>query len=432
MYIPDTGSRIIELTGREVLDSRGRPTIEVEARLESGARGRAIVPAGASTGAFEAVELRDGGERYNGRGVRQAVKNVRSELAPTLLGRNADRQQELDAQMIELDGTDNKSRLGANTILGISLAVARAAAVHHGLPLYRYLGGANARLLPVPQFNILNGGEHADNNVDVQEFMVAPTGAPSFEEAVRMGAEVYAALRGVLQDRGLATGVGDEGGFAPDLASNEEALKLLVEAIEAAGYEPGEDAMLALDVAATELYSDGQYVLGSEQKQLSAQELVSLYASWLERYPIYSIEDGLAEEDWKGWVYMTTSLGQRVQLVGDDVFVTNTERLRRGIENEAANAILIKLNQVGTLSETLDTIALARRHGYGCVISHRSGETEDTTIADLVVATRAGQLKSGAPARSERVAKYNRLLRIAAELDEQADYAGEQVLNHVR
>jgi len=424
MLVRRTGSRIIGVESREVLDSRGQPTVEVEVELESGAVGRAIIPSGASTGAFEAIELRDGGERYRGKGVLKAVANVRNELAPALLGVDGGEQREVDQLMIALDGTSNKGRLGANAILGVSLAVAHAAAQHFGLPLYRYIGGVHASLLPVPQFNILNGGKHADNNVDIQEFMVAPVGASSFSEAVRMGSDVYWALKGVLRDRGLSTGVGDEGGFAPDLASNEEALQVLITAIEAAGLRPGTDVVLALDVAATELYSEGQYELAGEGKTTSASGLVATYEEWLDRYPIYSIEDGLAEDDWDGWQELTAKLGGKVQLVGDDVFVTNTERLAKGIGLNAANALLVKLNQVGTLSETLDAMELARANGYSCVVSHRSGETEDTSIAHLVVATRAGQLKSGAPARSERVAKYNQLLRIEAQLGDQASFAG--------
>ncbi len=416
---------IVECFAREIMDSRGNPTVEVEVVLESGAVGRAAVPSGASTGAFEAVELRDGDkQRYLGKGVERAVDNVNSLIAPELMGMDAAAQAAIDEMLINLDGTPNKSRLGANAILGVSMAVARAAAEATGLPLYQYLGGVNARLLPVPMMNILNGGQHADNNVDIQEFMVMPVGAVCWRDALRMGAEVFHALRNVLKAQGLATGVGDEGGFAPNLESNEAALQAIMQAIERAGYEPGEDIALALDVAATELYSDGKYVLSGEGRQLTAPEMVDYYAALLDKYPIVSIEDGMSEEDWDGWKLITERLGSRVQLVGDDLFVTNTERLARGIELGVANSILIKLNQIGTVSETLDAIEMAKRAGYTAVISHRSGETEDTTIADLAVAVNAGQIKTGAPSRSERVAKYNQLLRIEEYLGAVASYPG--------
>jgi len=418
-------SQIRRVRARQILDSRGQPTVEVEVELESGAVGRAAVPSGASTGTHEALELRDGdASAYAGKGVLKAVANVEDELAGALAGREASDQAIVDRTMLELDGTPTKSRLGANAILGCSLAVAAAAAVDAGLPLYRYIGGARAHLLPVPMMNILNGGAHADNTVDLQEFMIAPVGAPTFSDALRMGSEVYHALKGVLRSRGLGTGVGDEGGFAPDLASNRDALEVIVAAIETAGYRPGEDVSLALDVAATELHRDGAYRLEGEGRTLSAAELVDLYAELVDEYPIVSIEDGMSEEDWDGWAAMTARLGERVQLVGDDVFVTNPERLHRGIEDGVANAILIKLNQIGTLTETLATIDMASAAGYASMISHRSGETEDTTIADLAVATGAGQIKTGAPARSERVAKYNQLVRIEEWLGPAGSYAG--------
>jgi enolase len=412
---------------REVLDSRGNPTVEVEVVLESGDTGRAIVPSGASTGAFEAVELRDGdSSRYLGKGVEKAVNNVNEIIAPELEGMDAFDQPMIDAIMIELDGTDNKANLGANAILGVSMAVARAAAEEIGLPLFQYLGGVNAKQLPVPMMNILNGGEHADNNVDVQEFMILPVGAESFKEGLRMGAEVFHALKKVLGEKGLACGVGDEGGFAPNLDSNQEALELIVEAIGKAGYVPGKDVMLGLDVAATELYNaeTKKYVLAGENKELSAAEMVELYEGWAKNFPIVTIEDGLDEEDWDGWKLLTEKLGDRVQLVGDDLFVTNTERLERGIKSGVANSILIKVNQIGTITETLDAIEMAKRAGYTAVISHRSGETEDTTIADLAVATNAGQIKTGAPSRTDRVAKYNQLLRIEEIIGEPARYCG--------
>jgi enolase len=412
---------------REVLDSRGNPTVEVEVVLESGDTGRAIVPSGASTGAFEAVELRDGdSSRYLGKGVEKAVNNVNEIIAPELEGMDAFDQPMIDAIMIELDGTDNKANLGANAILGVSMAVARAAAEEIGLPLFQYLGGVNAKQLPVPMMNILNGGEHADNNVDVQEFMILPVGAESFKEGLRMGAEVFHALKKVLGEKGLACGVGDEGGFAPNLDSNQEALELIVEAIGKAGYVPGKDVMLGLDVAATELYNaeTKKYVLAGENKELTAAEMVELYEGWAKNFPIVTIEDGLDEEDWDGWKLLTEKLGDRVQLVGDDLFVTNTERLERGIKSGVANSILIKVNQIGTITETLDAIEMAKRAGYTAVISHRSGETEDTTIADLAVATNAGQIKTGAPSRTDRVAKYNQLLRIEEIIGEPARYCG--------
>ena len=419
---------VIELVyAREVLDSRGNPTVEVEVALESGAVGRAIVPSGASTGAFEAVELRDGDKgRYIGKGVEKAVANVNEIIAPELEGMDAFDQPAVDALMIELDGTHNKGKLGANAILGVSMAVARAAAEELGLPLFQYIGGVNAKQLPVPMMNILNGGEHADNSVDVQEFMILPVGAKSFREGLRMGAEVFHSLKKVLSERGLACGVGDEGGFAPNLGSNREALELIVEAISKAGYEPGKDVMLGLDVAATEMYDKETklYDLKHEGKKLTAEQIVDLYEEWVNNFPIVTIEDGLDEEDWDGWKVLTDRLGKKVQLVGDDLFVTNTERLERGIEAGVANSILIKVNQIGTITETLDAIEMAKRAGYTAVISHRSGETEDTTIADLAVAVNAGQIKTGAPSRTDRVAKYNQLLRIEEMVGEQARYCG--------
>ena len=419
---------VIELVyAREVLDSRGNPTVEVEVALESGAVGRAIVPSGASTGAFEAVELRDGDKgRYIGKGVEKAVANVNEIIAPELEGMDAFDQPAIDALMIELDGTHNKGKLGANAILGVSMAVARAAAEELGLPLFQYIGGVNAKQLPVPMMNILNGGEHADNSVDVQEFMILPVGAKSFREGLRMGAEVFHSLKKVLSERGLACGVGDEGGFAPNLGSNREALELIVEAIEKAGYKPGDDVRLGLDVAATEMYDKETklYDLKHEGKKLTAEEMVDLYEDWATNFPIITIEDGLDEEDWDGWKVLTDRLGKKIQLVGDDLFVTNTERLERGIEAGVANSILIKVNQIGTITETLDAIEMAKSAGYTAVISHRSGETEDTTIADLAVAVNAGQIKTGAPSRTDRVAKYNQLLRIEETVGAQARYCG--------
>ena len=419
---------VIELVyAREVLDSRGNPTVEVEVVLESGSVGRAIVPSGASTGAFEAVELRDGDKgRYLGKGVEKAVANVNEIIAPELEGMDAFDQPAIDTLMIELDGTHNKGKLGANAILGVSMAVARAAAEELGLPLFQYIGGVNAKQLPVPMMNILNGGEHADNSVDVQEFMILPVGAKSFREGLRMGAEVFHSLKKVLSERGLACGVGDEGGFAPNLGSNREALELIVEAIEKAGYKPGDDVRLGLDVAATEMYDKETklYDLKHEGKKLTAEQMVDLYEEWVNNFPIVTIEDELDEEDWDGWKILTDRLGKKVQLVGDDLFVTNTERLERGIEAGVANSILIKVNQIGTITETLDAIEMAKRAGYTAVISHRSGETEDTTIADLAVAVNAGQIKTGAPSRTDRVAKYNQLLRIEEMVGEQARYCG--------
>lgn len=421
---------ITDVLAREILDSRGNPTVEVEVVVEDEVIGRAAVPSGASTGAHEAVELRDGDEsRYLGKGVQQAVDNVNSVIAPEIIGMEATDQIGMDNLLIELDGTPNKSKLGANAILGVSLATAKAAAIFHGLPLYQYLGGFNAKQLPVPMMNILNGGKHADNNVDIQEFMVMPVGAETFKEGLRMGAEVFHNLRKVLKGRGLNTAVGDEGGFAPNLASNEEALDVIVEAITKAGYQPGEDFMLALDVAASEMYKDGSYHFSGENMSKSAQEMIEYYEHLIQKYPVASIEDGLAEDDWDGWNALTDALGERIQLVGDDLFVTNTERLIQGIEKGAGNSILIKVNQIGTLTETFDCIDLARRAGYTSVISHRSGETEDATIADIAVATNAGQIKTGAPSRTDRVAKYNQLLRIEEELDLLAEYWGLDVFN---
>jgi enolase 1/2/3 len=413
----------IEAVGaREILDSRGNPTIEVEVALDDGTLSRAAVPSGASTGAYEAVELRDGDERYGGKGVRKAVSAVLETIGPELVGFEASEQRLIDAALIDLDATPDKSKLGANAILGVSLAVAKAAADSADLPLFRYLGGPNAYLLPVPMMNILNGGAHADSNVDVQEFMIAPIGAGTFADALRQGAEVYHALKSVLKSKGLATGLGDEGGFAPNLDSNREALDLIVEAIGKTGLTPGTDIALALDVAATEFYKDGSYQF--EGKPKSGDEMIAYYESLIAAYPIVSIEDPLAEDDWEAWKSLTDRLDDIVQIVGDDLFVTNPDRLARGIELGAANALLVKVNQIGSLTETLDAVELAHRHGYRCMLSHRSGETEDTTIADLVVATNCGQIKSGAPARSERVAKYNQLLRIEEELDDAARYAG--------
>jgi enolase len=421
-------TRLTGLSALEVLDSRGNPTVQVIAQTEKGI-GRAIVPSGASTGVHEAVELRDGDpKRYGGKGVSKAVSNVVGEIATRLRDFDVSDQKGLDAALIELDGTPNKSRLGANALLGVSLAAAHAAAQAEGVPLYRYLGGDSASLLPLPMANILNGGAHADTSVDLQEFMVCPVGATRFSEAIRAVAEVYQALKGVLKAQGLATGVGDEGGFAPQLPSNEDALKLIVEAITKAGYEPGRDVAIALDPAASEFFSEGRYNLKGEGKTLDAWQLVKLYEDWTTRYPIVSIEDGMAEDDWDGWKLLTTTIGDKVQLVGDDLFVTNVKRLEEGIRLGIANSILIKVNQIGTLTETLDAIEMARKAGYSAVMSHRSGETEDTTIADLAVATGCGMIKTGAPARSERVAKYNRLMNIETELGEAAVYAGRTKL----
>ncbi len=420
-------SYILDVFAREILDSRGNPTVEVEVMLESGVVSRAAVPSGASTGAFEAVELRDGDKaRYMGKGVLDAINNVNEIIAPEVVGMNANDQVRIDKKMIEIDGTPNKGRLGANAILGVSMAVAKAAAANAGLSLYQYLGGVNAKTLPVPMMNILNGGEHADNNVDIQEWMVMPVGAKTFAEALRMGAEIYHNLKKVLQDRNLGTGVGDEGGFAPDLGTNEDALKVIMEAIEKAGYKPGEDIQLAVDAAATEMYdkASGKYILKGEGLEMTSEEFVDYYADLVDRYPLVSIEDGLDEEDWAGWNLMVEKLGDKIQVVGDDLFVTNTERLSRGIEEGSANSILIKLNQIGTITETLDTIQMAKEAGMTCVISHRSGETSDSMIADLAVSVNAGQIKTGAPARIDRVEKYNQLLRIEEELGQAAQYPG--------
>lgn len=421
-------SEITRVTALEVLDSRGNPTVSVEVELASGATGSAMVPSGASTGEFEAVELRDGGDRYGGKGVATAVAHVEGEIASLLLGRDATDQRGVDLLMIDVDGTDNKARLGANAILGASLAVARAAADDRGLEVYRYVGGASAHVLPVPMMNVLNGGAHADNSVDFQEFMIMPVGAASFAEALRWGAEVYHRLKGVLKDRGLSTGVGDEGGFAPDLASNEDAVRLLIDAIEAAGYTPGDDIAIALDPATSEIFRDGAYHLEGEGRVLSPEDLAAEWARWADTYPVVSLEDGMAENDWHGWTALTEAIGDRVQLVGDDLFVTNPERLAMGIERGVANSILVKVNQIGTLTETLTAVDLAIRHGYTAVMSHRSGETEDTTIADLAVATNCGQIKTGAPARSDRVAKYNRLLAIERQLGSSAAFGGRAAL----
>jgi enolase len=413
---------IKSVKAREILDSRGNPTIEVDVALSDGAFGRAAVPSGASTGAFEAAELRDGGERYLGKGVRQAAANIEKFIAPRVVGQNPFEQQVIDKLMIEIDGTPNKSKLGANAILGVSLAVARAAANSKKLPFYTFIGGSDANLLPVPMMNILNGGAHADTNVDIQEFMIAPIGAQTFGESLQWGAEIYHALKSVLKKRGLATSIGDEGGFAPNLESNRAALDLIVEAIGKAGYKPKEEIALAMDVAATEFFKDGKYEF--EGSQLSSNEMISYYKSLVDSYPLVSIEDPLSEDDWAGWIQITKDLGSQVQLVGDDLFVTNPERLAKGIKNGAANALLVKVNQIGTLTETLDAVKMAHDAGYRSMMSHRSGETEDTTIADLAVAANCGQIKTGAPARSERVAKYNQLLRIEEELGSRARYAG--------
>ena len=428
-FMPENMSTIIEVHAREIIDSRGNPTVEAEVVLSSGAQGRAAVPSGASTGEHEAVELRDGdAKRYGGKGVTEAVRNVNEVLGPRLEGRSATDQIEIDAEMMDADGTPNKSKLGANAILSVSLAVARAAAQDSGLPLYRYLGGPMARVLPVPMMNILNGGAHSSNNVDAQEFMVVPIGADTFPEGLRMGIEVFHALKKVLTKMGLSTAVGDEGGFAPMLPSNEAALDVVMQAIKAAGYEPGQDVAIAVDVAASELYQDGEYVFKKgDGSRRSAEAMVDLYAGWVDRYPIVSIEDGLAENDWAGWAVLTERLHERVQLVGDDIFVTNVDRLGRGIEEGVANAVLVKVNQIGTLTETLQCIELAKGSAYGVVISHRSGETEDTFIADLAVATGAGQIKTGSASRTDRTAKYNQLLRIAEELGDLAHYPGRDI-----
>ena len=418
-------SSIEHVLGREVLDSRGNPTVEVEVFLATGAHGRAMVPSGASTGRFEAVELRDGDDRrFAGKGVLHAVDNVNGEIRESVMGLEGLDQRLVDSEMLSLDGTDDKHRLGANAILGTSLAVARAGADELEVPLYRYLGGVNVHVLPVPMMNVVNGGVHADNNIDLQEFMIMPVGAASFSEALRWGVETYHVLKQLLSERGLSTAVGDEGGFAPDLASNEDAVRVLVEAVDRAGYTPGEQIAIALDPATSEIFREGRYDLAGEGRQLTAAELVEYWVDLCDRYPIVSIEDGMAEEDWDGWAMLTRALGDRVQLVGDDLFVTNEERLQRGIEGKVANAILIKVNQIGTLSETLETVELAHRSAYRAVMSHRSGETEDTTIADLAVATNCGQIKTGAPARSDRVAKYNQLLRIEHDLGETEAFRG--------
>lgn len=424
---------ISNVYAREVLDSRGNPTVEVEVYLESGARGRAIVPSGASTGAYEAVELRDGDKsRYLGKGVLKAVENVNDIIAPEIIGMDALDQVGIDKRMIALDGTENKGKLGANAILAVSMAVARAAAEALDVPLYVYLGGFNAKTLPVPMMNIINGGAHADNNVDVQEFMVLPVGAPSFKEALRTGAEIFHALKSVLKDKGLNTAVGDEGGFAPNLGSNEEAIQTIIAAIEKAGYKPGVDVFLGMDVASTEFYKDGKYHLEGEGKSFTSAEFVDFLASWVEKYPIITIEDGCSEDDWEGWKLLTDKLGGKVQLVGDDLFVTNTNRLSQGIEQGIGNSILIKVNQIGTLTETFDAIEMAKRAGYTAVISHRSGESEDSTIADIAVATNAGQIKTGAPSRTDRVAKYNQLLRIEDQLASVAQYAGKKAFYNLK
>jgi len=416
---------IIDVLAREILDSRGNPTVEVEVVLEDGVMGRAAVPSGASTGTREAVELRDGGDRYMGKGVQDAVENVNEIIAPEIIGMDVRDQIGIDRLMIDLDGTDNKGKLGANAILGVSMAAAKAAADATGSYLYNYIGGMKANTLPVPMMNILNGGEHADNNVDLQEFMIMPVGASSFKEALKMGAEVYHNLKKVLKDKGLGTGVGDEGGFAPDLSSNEEALQVIVEAVEAAGYDAGEEFKIALDPAASEFYKDGKYVLAGEGVEKTSEEMIDFYADMIDKYPIISIEDGLAEGDWEGFAEMTKRLGDKIQIVGDDLYVTNSSILSRGIEEGSTNSILIKVNQIGTLTETLETIEMATKAGFTSVVSHRSGETEDVTISDLVVAMNTGQIKTGAPARSERVAKYNQLLRIEESLGDNAVYAGK-------
>jgi enolase len=429
-------SEISDVRAREILDSRGNPTVEVEVLLESGALGRAAVPSGASTGSREALELRDGDKgRYLGKGVTKAVENVNQTIAPEIEGMEASSQTDLDHLLCELDGTPEKKKLGANALLGVSMAVAKAAADDAGLPLYRYLGGVNAKTLPSPMMNILNGGKHADNTVDLQEFMIMPLGAPCFSDALRMGAEVFHALRDVLKKKGYNTAVGDEGGFAPDLKTNEEALQLILTAVEKAGYRPGQDIFIALDPAASEFYSEQEkrYILAGEGgKKLTSEEMVEFYANWVAKYPIVSIEDGLSEGDWEGWAVLTKKLGSKVQLVGDDLFVTNTAILKEGIDKGIANAILIKVNQIGTLTETLDAILMAHRAGYAAVVSHRSGETEDTTIADLVVATNAGQIKTGSASRTDRIAKYNQLLRIEEDLGETGVYLGKKAFAHFR
>jgi len=424
---------IVDVIARQIIDSRCFPTVEVEVYLEDGTMGRAAVPSGASTGMYEAVELRDGDkDKFLGKGVLTAIKNVNDIIAEELIGCNVYEQSYIDKMLIELDGTNNKSKLGANAILGVSLAVANAAANSLNMPLYRYIGGVNAKVLPVPMMNIINGGSHADNSVDLQEFMIMPAGAPTFSEALRMCAEVYHTLKKILNDKGYSTGIGDEGGFAPNLKSNQESLDVIIEAIEKAGYKAGEEIFIAIDAASSEYYKDGKYVLEHEGRTLTSAEMVDFFEAWVNKYPIISIEDGMAEEDWDGWKLLTERLGKKIQLVGDDLFVTNTERLEKGIELGVGNSILIKLNQIGTLTETLNAIEMANRAGYTAVVSHRSGETEDTTIADLVVAVNAGQIKTGAPARSERVAKYNQLLRIEEELDNVAEYRGKKAFFNIK
>jgi len=419
-------AKITKIHAREILDSRGNPTVEVDVILTNGVSGRAAVPAGASTGTREAVELRDGDKtRFLGKGVLKAVENVNKIIAPELIGKNPKKQEEVDSLMIKLDGTENKAKLGANAILGISLAIAKAAALDEKLPVYQYLGGKEAKRIPIPFLNILNGGKHADNNVDIQEFMIAPIGAPSFREALRYAAEVYHNLKAILKSKGLNTAVGDEGGFAPNLSSNEEAIQFIITAIEKAGYKPGKDISIVLDPAASEFYQDGKYILKADNSKLISREMVGYYDSLVSKYPIISIEDGLAENDWEGWKFFTDELGKKIQLTGDDIFVTNPKILAEGIKKGVANSILIKLNQIGTLTETLETIELAKKSGYTCMFSHRSGETEDSFLADIAVATNAGQLKTGAPARSERLAKYNQLLRIEEELGEKAQFIGK-------
>ncbi|MDU4960982.1 MAG: phosphopyruvate hydratase [Sporomusaceae bacterium] len=429
----NVSTTIIDIMAREIMDSRGNPTIEVDVTLEDGSLGRAAVPSGASTGMYEAVELRDGDkQRYLGKGVLTAVENVNETIAAELIGMDALDQIGVDQAMIELDGTPNKSKLGANAVLGVSMAVAKAAAASQGMPLYQYLGGFNAKQLPVPMMNILNGGAHADNNVDIQEFMIMPVGAESFAQALRMNAEIYHTLKKVLKDRGLSTAIGDEGGFAPNLASNEEAIQVILAAVEAAGYQPVKDIMLAIDAAASEFYKDGSYKLDGEGLVKTPAQMVEYWAGLVEKYPIISLEDGLAEDDWEGWSLLTQRLGSKVQLVGDDLFVTNTERLSRGIAQQVGNSILVKVNQIGSLTETFDAIEMAKRAGYTCVISHRSGETEDATIADIAVAVNAGQIKTGAPARTDRVAKYNQLLRIEEQLADLAQYKGIKVFYNLK
>ena len=426
-------SIIVDVYAREVLDSRGNPTVEVEVSLESGGKGRAIVPSGASTGAHEAVELRDGDKsRYLGKGVTKAVDNVNTIIAPEIIGLDALDQVAIDRKMIALDGTHNKGKLGANAILAVSMAVARAAADALDVPLYTYLGGFNAKVLPVPMMNIINGGEHADNNIDVQEFMILPVGAPTFKEALRIGAEIFHNLKAVLHDKGLNTAVGDEGGFAPNLGSNEEAIQTIIAAIERAGYKAGEEVFIGMDVASTEFFKDGKYELAGEGRSFTSAEFVDLLASWVDKYPIITIEDGCSEDDWEGWKLLTDKLGKKVQLVGDDLFVTNTVRLSEGIEKGIGNSILVKVNQIGTLTETFDAIEMAKRAGYTAVISHRSGESEDSTIADIAVATNAGQIKTGAPSRTDRVAKYNQLLRIEDQLGSTAQYAGKSAFYNLK